>query len=83
MSLFLIFHYGHIVETKNKEAKLNGVDKVQICYSVELIEDPDIYPHTYGQFFFIKKQKRNNGKKKTSLTTVAGIPGYLYVEECT
>lgn len=38
---------------------------------------------TMGKFFFDKESKRNNGKKKTSLKTVAGIPGYLYVEKCT
>lgn len=83
MSSFLILHYGHIVKTENKKAKLNGADNLQICYSIEFNEDPDIYPHNYGQIFFDKESKRNNGKKKTSLKTVAGIPGYLYVEKCT
>lgn len=70
--------------SKNKQKKQNpnGVDKVQICYSIEFIEDPAIYPHTYGHMVF-DKEARNNEKKKTSSTTVASIPGYLHVEECT
>lgn len=64
MSSFLILHYGHIVKTENKKAKLNGVDNVQICYSIEFIEDPDIYPHTYGQIFLIKNQKETMEKRK-------------------
>ena len=74
--------------SKNKQTKKqnpNGVDKVQICYSIEFIEDPAIYPHTYGHMVIDKEASNNNNKKKkkTSSTTVASIPGYLHVEECT